>query len=70
MKFSENILGMNWITLQDGTGIAPENKLVVTSSEVAEVGDEVVVKGLVKNNVDIGAGYTYKVLLEDASFSR
>jgi hypothetical protein len=70
IKFSENILGMNWITLQDGTGTAPDNKLVVTSSEVAVVGDEVVVKGLVKNNVDIGAGYTYKVLLEEASFTQ
>ena len=70
MKFSENILGKNWITLQDGTGVAPENKLVVTSSEIAAVGDALVVKGLVKSNIDIGAGYTYKVLLEEASFTR
>lgn len=70
VKFSSNILGKNWITLQDGTGVAPDDKLVVTSAEVAAVGDEVVVKGLVRSNVDIGAGYEYKVLLEDASFTR
>jgi hypothetical protein len=46
------------------------NKLVVTSSETVAVGDEVIVKGLVKTNVDIGAGYNYKVLLEEAGFSR
>ena len=68
VKFSANILGKNWITLQDGTGTAPDNNLVVTSSETVAIGDEVVVKGLVKNNVDIGAGYNYKVLLENASF--
>ena len=67
-KYSPNIMGKNWITLQDGTGTAPDNKLVVTSSWTVAVGDEVIVKGKIKNNVDIGAGYTYKVLLEEASF--
>ena len=69
-KFSPNILGKNWITLQDGTGTAPDNALVVTTSELADLGDELVVKGRVKSNVDIGAGYNYKVLLEEASFSQ
>ena len=69
VKFSANILGKNWISLQDGTGTAPDNKLVVTSSETVAVGDVVVIKGLVRINVDIGAGYNYKVLLEEANFS-
>ena len=68
IKFSSNILGKNWITLQDGTGTAPDNALVVTSSEIVALGDEVIVKGLIKSNVDLGAGYNYKVLLEEASF--
>ncbi len=42
IKFSPNILGKNWITLQDGTGAAPEDKLVVTSSETVSVGDVVI----------------------------
>ena len=70
VKFSANILGKNWITLQDGTGTAPDDKLVVTSSETVAVGDELIVSGLVKTNVDIGAGYNYKVLLEEAGFSQ
>ena len=45
IKFSPNVLGKNWITLQDGTGTAPDDKLVVTSSETVEIGDEVIVKG-------------------------
>ena len=69
-KFSPNILGKNWITLQDGTGTEPDNALVVTTTETAAVGDELIIKGRVKNNVDIGAGYNYKVMLEEASFSQ
>ena len=68
VKFSPNVLGKNWVTLQDGTGTAPDDKLVVTTAETVDLNAEVVVKGLVKSNVDIGAGYTYKVLLESASF--
>lgn len=70
IKFSPSVLGKNWVTLQDGTGTAPDNSLVVTSLETVAVGDEVIVRGRVKSNVDIGAGYTYKVLLEGASFEK
>ena len=69
-KFSPNILQKNWITLQDGTGTAPNDKLVVTTSETVAVGDEVIVTGLVRINVDIGAGYVYEVLLENARLSK
>ncbi len=68
-KFSANILGKNWITLQDGTATETDSKLVVTSLETVAVGDEVVVKGIVRTNIDIGAGYNYKVLLEEVGFS-
>jgi len=70
MKVNQNILGKNWITLQDGTGTAPENKLLTTSAELVEIGDLVTVKGIVKTDVDLGSGYKYKVVLEEATFSR
>jgi hypothetical protein len=70
VKFSPNILGKNWFTLKDGTGVAPDDSLVVTSMETVAVGDVVIVKGSIKSNVDIGAGYAYKVLLEEASFEQ
>jgi len=69
VKVSEDILGRNWITLQDGTGEAPANKLIATSVELAEVGAVVTVSGTVRNDVDLGSGYRYSVLLEEASFS-
>jgi len=69
MKVSRNIMGKNWITLQDGTGTEPDNSLMTTSSELVSPGDLVVVRGALKKDVDIGSGYKYKVLLEQASFS-
>lgn len=69
MKVSKNILGKNWITLQDGTGTAPDNKLLATSVELAEIGDLVTATGMVNTDVDLGSGYKYKVVLEETTFS-
>ncbi len=69
MKVSPNILGKNWITLQDGTGTSPHNQLIATSSETVAIGDLVTAKGVIRTNVDLGSGYTYTVLLEKATFS-
>ena len=70
MKVSKNIMGKNWITLQDGTGTAPNNRLIATSSELVNIGDLVTVKGVVHTNVDLGSGYNYSVLLEEATFTK
>jgi len=66
IKINRNILGKNWLTLSDGTGKAPDNVLTVVTKEDTEVGKIVTVKGKVRKNVDLGAGYKYKVLLDDA----
>jgi hypothetical protein len=69
IKINKAIMGRNWITLQDGTGTAPDNKLLATSQEVVSPGDLVTAKGTVITDVDLGYGYKYKVLLEEATFS-
>jgi hypothetical protein len=68
MKVSKNILGRNWVTLRDGTGIPPDDKLIATTSVDVNVGGIFTAKGILRTNVNIGAGYRYKVLLEDAEF--
>lgn len=70
IKVSSNILDKNWITLHDGTGIPPDDKLIAITSENVNVDDILTVKGIVKTDVNIGAGYSYKVLLEDAKFTK
>jgi hypothetical protein len=66
VKFNANILGKNWLHVQDGTGIASSNDLLVTTTGQAKPGDTVLIEGIVALNKDFGAGYEYSVLVEDA----
>ena len=69
VKYNEGILGWNFIHLQDGSGdaAAGSNDLTVTSKAQAAVGQTVVVTGTVILDKDFGAGYTFPVMIEDAS---
>jgi aspartyl/asparaginyl-tRNA synthetase len=69
VKYNEGIMGMNWIHLRDGSGSVENetNDVLVTTTSPAKVGDVVTVKGIVHTNKDFGAGYSYKVLIEDAT---
>ena len=66
VKFLPQIMGKNWLHVQDGSGGEGTNDLTVTTSAMAEVGDLVLVNGKVSVDRDFGYGYTYEVLLEDA----
>jgi hypothetical protein len=67
IKFSPEIMGKNWIHLQDGTGAAGSNDLTITTSGMAKQGDTVVVSGVVVADKDFGYGYKYPVMIEDAA---
>jgi hypothetical protein len=67
MKYNEGILARNWLHLQDGTGKTGSNDLLVTSTNSARLGDVVLVTGKVALNRDFGAGYKYKLIVEDAA---
>ncbi len=69
VKISKNIMGKNWIHLQDGTGDPMKNThdLVVTTQNVAAKGDIVTIKGTVESDKDFGSGYKYKVIVEEAT---
>jgi hypothetical protein len=69
VKVTNDILGKNWLHLQDGTGAAGTNDLLVTTTATANVGDVVVARGTVALDKDFGAGYRYAVLVEDAAIT-
>lgn len=71
VKYNGDIMGRNWIHLRDGSGDAAEgsNDLTVTSQDAAAVGDTVVVTGTVILDKDFGAGYSFPVMMEDASLA-
>jgi hypothetical protein len=68
VKYNAEIMGKNWLHIQDGTGSADnrDNDLAVTTATAAKVGDTVLVTGKVSANKDFGAGYKYDVILDDA----
>jgi len=68
VKFNANILGTNWIHIQDGSGDATANThdLTVTTKAVVAVGDVVTLKGTLGKDKNFGAGYQYAVIVENA----
>lgn len=67
IKFSPNIMGTNWVTVQDGTGIAPDNTLVIKTSDTVGIGEKVTATGTARADVTLGHGYDYKILLENST---
>jgi hypothetical protein len=67
VKVLNGIMKRNFIHVQDGTGDANTNDLIVTSKQTARVGDQVTISGVVAVNRDFGRGYLYPLLVEDAS---
>lgn len=72
MKVSAEIMGRNWVHLQDGSGDskAGTHDLLVTTSEEAKPGETVTARGTVAKDKDFGSGYRYQVLVEKGSFRR
>src|SRR3989338_1800245 len=69
VKFNPNIMGKNWLHLQDGTGKPGTNDITVTTRQNANLGGIVLVTGVVVTNKDFGGGYRYEVMLDDAAIA-
>jgi hypothetical protein len=62
VKVNPNIMGRNWIHLQDGT--LNSFDFVVTSDAVVPVGHTVTFRGVLQTDRDFGSGYSYDIILE------
>lgn len=72
VKVNLGIMGKNWLHLQDGSGSAAKgtNDILVTTKDKSVVGAIVTVKGTVRNDVNLGSGYSYAVLIDDAALQK
>ncbi len=72
VKVSAGILGKNWVHLRDGSGSAADgsNDILVTTQDTTAVGDIVSASGTVRTDVNVGAGYTYAVIIEGAALRK
>ena len=68
VKVSPEIMGKNWLHIQDGTGYAQNNTndIVVTTKDLPATGDVVIVNGTLYSKKDFGSGYKYDVIIEKA----
>ncbi len=66
VKFTPQVMGKNWLHVQDGSGSQGSNDLTVTTDRIAAVGDTVLIKGTLLADKDFGFGYKYDLIIEDA----
>ena len=72
VKFTPEVMGKNWIHLRDGTGLATNgtNDILVTTKDETKVGDVILVKGVVRTDVDLGSGYAYAVMVDEGTLQK
>ncbi len=66
VKVNNGIMQRNFVHVQDGSGDATTNNLIITSKQTAAVGDTIKVTGKVTLNRDFGMGYSYALLIEES----
>ena len=72
VKYTPDVLGKNWVHLRDGSGSASDgtNDVLVTTKDETKIGDVVLARGTVRTDVNLGSGYAYKVLVEEAKLQK
>jgi hypothetical protein len=65
VKYNAEIMGRNWIHIQDGTNNNGAFDLTITTGDATKVGDVVTFQGTVALKKDFGAGYFYEVIVEN-----
>ncbi len=66
VKVNAGIMGTNWLHVRDGSGEEGANNITITSAQMADVGDLVLVTGVLAVNKDFGMGYKYDAIIENA----
>lgn len=64
IKINHQIMGRNWIHIEDGSG--KNKELTITTQDVLKPGEVGVFEGTVSLDKDFGAGYRYELILENA----
>ena len=65
-KYTFNVMDKNWVHIQDGTDYKGKFEIVITTKDELKDGDIVTFEGLITLNKDLGYGYFFEVLMEDA----
>ena len=66
VKISPAIMDRNWIHIQDGTREGANYDLTLTTLDSTSLGNVIIAEGIISLDKNIGAGYNYEVLMENA----
>jgi len=66
VKINEQVMGKNWIHIQDGTKDGENFDLTVTTLDGCKMDDVVTFEGTISLKKDFTHGYFYEVIMEDA----
>lgn len=72
VKLTRGVLGKNWIHIRDGSGddSSHNNDITLTTQTTVAMGDVVLAKGTVALDKNIGSGYFFAVMIEDATLTK
>ena len=69
-KYTPSVMGKNWIHIQDGTEHDGKYDLTITSATEVSVGDVVTFEGAISLDKDLGYGYFFEVIMENATLHK
>lgn len=64
-KFNPEIMGKNWVHIQDGSEFRGAFDLTITTDKKVSVGETITFEGKIVLDKDFGYGYFYSVLMEE-----
>lgn len=65
-KYTAAVMGKNWVHIQDGTDFNGKFDMVITTLATLVSGETATFEGKITLNKDLGYGYFFEVLMEDA----
>lgn len=67
VKVNEQVMGRNWVHIQDGTKFGSDFDLTVTGQFRPSINQEITIKGTVFVDKNFGSGYFYPLIIEKAT---
>lgn len=68
VKATNGVMGTNYVHMRDGSGnpAAQTNDITITTAETLTVGEVVLIEGTLATDIDIGSGYKFATIIQNA----